>query len=153
MTASSFKDLKQALAGSSEWASLRRAWEESDKLLGLLRAKLPANLFAQVAQIRRSDPEKGVRGSQLTVVASTAAAAAKLRLALADWPTELQSKGWGVQKLAITAQRVQDIRPPIHNVAPRAPIPTQTKQDFNSLSSEVSNEPLRKALSRIARPR
>jgi hypothetical protein len=153
MTAFSFKDLKQVLAGSAEWASLRRAWEESDSLLGLLGEKLPATLFAQVAQVRRSDPEKGVRGSQVTVVARTSAAAAKLRLALADWPAELQAKGLGVQKIAVTAQRIQDIGPPAHHVDPRAPIPSQTKKAFDSLSSEISNEALRKALSRIARPR
>lgn len=153
MTAFSFKDLKQALAGSSEWASLRRAWEESDSLLGLLGEKLPAALFAQVAQVRRSDPEKGVRGSQVTVVARTSAAAAKLRLALADWAAELQAKGWGVQKIAVTAQRIQDIGPPAHHVDPRAPIPSRAKKAFDNLSSEISNEALRKALSRIAKPR
>ncbi len=153
MKPSSFKDLKQALSGSSEWASLRRAWEESDSLLGLLKNKLPATLAAQVTQIRRSDPDKGIRGSQITVVARTSAAAAKLRLALADWPKELQTQGWGVQKLSVTAQRIQDIDPPAHTLKPRQPIPPQAKQAFTNLSSEIPNEALRKALSRIAKPR
>lgn len=153
MKASSFKDLKQALSDSAEWTSLRRAWEESDSLLGLLKTKLPATLAAQVTQVRRSDPDKGLRGSQITVVARTSAAAAKLRLALADWPLELQAKGWGIQKLAVTAQRIQDIGPPTHTPDPRAPIPAQAKEAFTNLSAEIPNEALRKALSRIARRR
>ncbi len=148
-----FKDLKQVLAGSAQWASLRRSWEESDSLQGLLSNKLPANLAAQVLQVRRSDPQKGLRGSQITVVARTAAAAAKLRLALADWPQELQAKGWGIQSLAVTAQRIQNIERPAHEVAPRSPIPGRTKQALKALSSEIPNEPLSKALARIARPR
>ncbi len=153
MTASSFKDLKQALAGSSDWASLRRSWEESDSLQRLLGAKLPASLAHQVRQVRRSDPEKGLRGSQVTVVASTAAAAAKLRLALADWPDELRAQGWGIQKLTVTAQRVQEIGPPPLKMEPRKPIPGQAKTALGALSTEVSNEALRKALARIGKPR
>lgn len=153
MPAFPFKDLKQVLAGSPQWASLRRSWEESDSLQGLLTRKLPANLAAQVLQVRRSDPQKGLRGSQVTVVARTAAAAAKLRLALADWPQELQSQGWGIQSLAVTAQRIQTIDRPAHEVAPRTPIPGEARQAMKNLASEVPSEALSKALARISRPR
>jgi hypothetical protein len=153
MTAPSFKDLNQALTGSSQWASLRRAWQESDALQGLLASKLSPSLFAQVSQIRRSDPDKGLRGSQITVVARTSAAASKLRLALADWPTELQSKGWGVQTIKVAAQRIQDVGPSVQDHRARAPIPEITKSALKSLSSEMPNEALRKALSRIGSAR
>lgn len=146
-----FKDLKQALSGSSDWASLRRSWEESEELLGLLAQKLPEPLVMQVAQIRRSDPVKGLRGSQLTVVARTSAAAAKLRLALADWPLQLREKGWGIQTLTVTAQRIQDISPQAKPVAPREPIPKEARSEMGRLSSETSNEALRRALSRISK--
>ena len=153
MPAFPFRDLKQVLAGSPQWASLRRSWEESDSLQGLLTRKLPPNLAAQVLQVRRSDPQKGLRGSQVTVVARTAAAAAKLRLALADWPQELQSQGWGIQSLAVTAQRIQAIDRPAHEAAPRTPIPREARQAMKNLASEVSSEALSKALARISRPR
>lgn len=153
MSASPFKDLQQALSGSPQWASLRRSWEESDGLQSLLSRKLAKNLASQVLQVRRSDPQQGVRGSQVTVVARTAAAAAKLRLVLSDWPQELQSKGWGIQSLAVTAQRIQDISPPVHQAAPRSAIPGEAKKTFEQLSSEFPNEALRKALARIGRQR
>lgn len=153
MPAFPFKDLKQVLAGSPQWASLRRSWEESESLQSLLLNKLPPGLAAQVLQVRRSDPQKGVRGSQVTVVARTAAAAAKLRLALAEWPQELQSQGWGIQSLAVTAQRIQNIDRPAHEAAPRSPIPGETKKIFEQLSSETPNEALRNALAHIGKRR
>ena len=153
MKASSFKDLQQALSGSSDWASLRRSWDESEQLLGLIAQVLPAQLVSQVAQIRRSDPSKGVRGSQVTVVARTSAAAAKLRLALADWPVTLRARGWGIQTVTVTAERAQAIGPTTHTPQPREPIPENAKVEFNRLSSEISNDALRKALSRIAKSR
>lgn len=151
MKAPFFKTLRDALTGSPDWAALDRGWRESEGLREALEKQLPPPMIEQVLQIRRSDPAQGIRGSQVTVVTTTASAAAKIRLTLADWPNELRREGWGIQSVRVLAQRIQDIAHPDKVRPNRAPIPAVVKQGFAQLSSEVSSEPLRAALSRISR--
>lgn len=146
-----FKELATALTQGSDWASLQRAWEETEGLTRALAEKLPESLMAQVVQVRRGDPAKGVRGSLLTVVTSTSAAAAKLRMALADWLPELKAKGWGISEIKVTPKRVQDIPTPKPVVPNRDPIPASAKQAFQDIAKETPDGPLKKALERIAR--
>jgi len=146
-----FKTLRDALTRSPDWAALDRGWRESEGLREALETKLSPPMMQQVLQIRRSDPAQGIRGSQVTVVTTTASAAAKIRLALADWPEALRQAGWGIQSVRVLGQRIQDI-PGSGRVKPnRAPIPATIKDGFAQLSCEVSSGPLRDALSRIAR--
>ncbi len=84
MNAPFFKTLRDALTGSPDWAALDRGWRESEGLREALEKQLPPAMIEQVLQIRRSDPAQGIRGSQVTVVTTTASAAAKIRLTLAD---------------------------------------------------------------------
>jgi hypothetical protein len=87
------------------------------------------------------------------VVARHAAAAAKLKLALADWPTALRQEGWGIQHLKVIAQRTQSLQPPASTLVARKKIPQAALQQFRALSDDLTNEALRRALARIARPR
>jgi hypothetical protein len=89
----------------------------------------------------------------VTVIARHAAAAAKLKLALADWPTALRQEGWGIQHLKVIAQRAQSLQPPVSTVVARKKIPQAALQQFRALSDDLKNEALRRALARIARPR
>jgi len=146
-----FKELSAALTQSSDWVSLQRAWQETESLTEALSRKLPADLMRQVVQVRRSDPAKGIRGSQLTVVASTSAAAAKLRMALADWDLELKAHGWGISEVKVTPKRAQEIPTPVRVVPNRDPIPSSAKTALQSMAQEVPEGPLKKALQRIAR--
>lgn len=150
MSRNSFKALASALSDSPDWASISHAWSESEDLLRALKGHVSAALAAQVTQIRRGDPARGIRGSQLTVVARNAAAAAKLRLALADWPQVLRSSGWGVQEVKVAAERSLNISAPPKAAVQRDPIPAKAKRDFLALADEMPSEALRAALSRLA---
>ena len=110
---------------------------------------MPEPLAALVVQVRRGDPAKGIRGSQVTVVARHAAAA-KLRLALADWPQTLRTQGWGIQHLKITSERVQDISPPRGNIGARTPITATIRGSLGRLAQEMPNEALQRALRKMA---
>jgi hypothetical protein len=108
-------------------------------------------LLAQVTQVRRADPARGIRGSQLTIVAKNASAAAKLRLALAGWDQNLRAAGWGIQQIKVVEQRQQSLSEAPKPVGGRPPIPDQAAAAFAALSSEIPNEALKRALSRIGK--
>ena len=145
-----FKGLTDALSASSDWASIDSAWRESEDLLASLRSVLPEGLAALVVQVRRGDPAKGIRGSQVTVIACHAAAAAKLRLALTDWPQTLRAQGWGIQHLKVTAQRVQDITPAYGLAGSRAPITARVRQELGALARDMPNAALQRALIKMS---
>ena len=145
-----FKGLTDALSTSGDWASIASAWRESEGLMASLREGLPDALAALVMQVRRGDPAKGIRGSQVTVIARHAAAAAKLRLALADWPQTLRAQGWGIQHIKVIAQREQNIEPSRVPSSARAPITAEVRRDLGSLAQEMPNQALQRALRRMA---
>ena len=153
MSKNAFRGLGEALRTSADWAGIDRAWRDSEDLMASVRRAIPASLASLVVQIRRDDPPRGIRGSQVTVIARHAAAAAKLKLALADWPTALRQEGWGIQHLKVIAQRAQSLQPPVSTVVARKKIPQAVLQQFRALSDDLKNEALRRALARIARPR
>ena len=146
-----FKDLHLALKGAPDLAQIQHVWQESQALLAAVRSLLPQGLQGQAIRARRSDPQRGIRGSELTVIAQNAASAAKLRLALADHLPDLQSQGWGVQSIRVMAPREQSISPATIAPAPRAPIPAKVRQEFVTLSESIRSEPLKRALRRIGR--
>lgn len=151
MSLTPFKSLADALSRSSDWAAIDSAWRDSEGLMAALAEHLPAALMAQVLQVRRGDPAKGIRGSQVTVVAKHAAAAAKLRLALADWESRLRAQGWGIQHVRVTTQPTQFLAATEKPKVSRAPIPAAAKQAMRTLSQEMPNEALRQALANISR--
>jgi hypothetical protein len=151
MSPPSFKSLADALSRSPEWTAIDSAWRDSESLMAALAEQLPASLMAQVLQVRRGDPAKGIRGSQITVVARHASAAAKLRLALADWETHLRSAGWGIQHVRITAQPTQFLASNDKPKVTRAPIPASVKAAMGLLAQDMPNEALRQALAKISR--
>jgi hypothetical protein len=153
MSKTAFRGLGEALRTSADWAGIDRAWRDSEDLMASVQRAIPAPLASLVVQIRRDDPPRGIRGSQVTVIARHAAAAAKLKLALADWPTALRQEGWGIQHLKVIAQRAQSLQPPVSTVVARKKIPQAVLQQFRALSDDLKNEALRRALARIARPR
>ncbi len=151
MKAPVFKDLQQALTQSSDWAAIDHAWQESQALTDALKRQVAASLMPQVVQVRRGDPLRGIRGSQVTVVTTTAAAAVKLRMALADWPERLRQEGFGIQQVKVVAQPQQHLPTPLRPKPNRAAIPVQIKESFANLAQETQSEPLRKALERLSR--
>ncbi len=153
MSKTAFRGLGEALRTSADWAGIDRAWRDSEDLMASVRRAIPASLASLVVQVRRDDPPRGIRGSQVTVITRHAAAAAKLKLALADWPTALRQEGWGIQHLKVIAQRTQSLQPQTATVPARKKIPEATRQQFRELSDHLTNEALRRALARIARPR
>jgi hypothetical protein len=146
-----FKELHQALKSSADLTQIQQVWQESQALLAAIRSLLPQGLHRQAIRARRSDPARGIRGSELTVIALNAASAAKVRLALADRIPDLQSQGWGIQSLRVIAPREQSIASIPAVVAPRAPIPAGVRQQFVTLSESIQSEPLKRALKRIGR--
>ncbi len=150
MSLTAFKSLATALAQSADWAPIDRAWRETEGLTEALRAQVPAQLFAQVVQVRRGDPSRGIRGSLVTIVAKNSAAAAKLRLALSDWELTLRAAGWGIQEVKVVEARQQTITQERPTVAPRQPIPAQAKSALGALAKETSNPALKSALARLA---
>lgn len=153
MSPSQFKSLADALSQSSDWAAIDSAWRDSEGLMAALSQHLSAQLLAQVVQVRRGDPAKGIRGSQVTVVAKNASAAAKLRLALAGWDAQLKAAGWGIQHVRITTQPTQFLAATDKPVVQRKPIPASTKQAMRSLAQDMPSEALRRALTKISRPK
>lgn len=153
MSKTAFRGLGEALRTSADWAGIDRAWRDSEDLMVSVRRAIPASLASLVVQVRRDDPPKGIRGSQVTVIAQHAAAAAKLKLALADWPAALRQEGWGIQHLKVIAQRTQSLQSPTSTALARKKIPEAVLQQFRELSDHLTNEALRRALARIARPR
>ncbi len=153
MKAPVFKDLEKALTQSTDWAAIDHAWQESQALTDALRRQIAPSLMPQVVQVRRGDPLRGIRGSQVTVVTTTAAAAVKLRMALADWPEKLRQEGFGIQQVKVVAQPQQSLATPLRPQPKRAPIPEQARVAFASLAKETSSESLRRALERLLRSR
>ena len=151
MKAPVFTDLQQALTQSSDWAAIDHTWQESQALTDALKRQVAPSLMPQVVQVRRGDPLRGIRGSQVTVVTTTAAAAVKLRIALADWPEKLRQEGFGVQQVKVVAQPQQNLPTPIRPIPNRAAIPAQAKEAFSRLAQETQSEVLRRALERLAR--
>lgn len=146
-----FKDLRDVLKRSSGLAPIQHAWQENAELAQALSSVLSEPLFRQVIQLRRSDPEKGIRGSELTVIARNTASATKIRLVLADWVAELSARGWGIQSVKVVAQRQTGSDPVTRSLAPRSPIPAGVKQQLLALSENLSSERLRSALKKISR--
>ena len=153
MSKTGFKGLGEALRTSADWAGIDRAWRDSEDLMASVQRAIPASLASLIVQVRRDDPARGIRGSQVTVIARHASAAAKLKLALADWPTALRQEGWGIQHLKVIAQRTQSLLPQAATALARKKIPEAALQQFRELSDDLTNEALRRALARIARPR
>jgi hypothetical protein len=151
MSLTDFKSLAKALSESPDWAPIDRAWRESEGLADALRGHVPPPLFAQVLQVRRGDPARGVRGSLVTVIAKNAAAAAKLRLALSDWDQALRAAGWGIQHVKVVEQRQQSLAESIAPVKKRDPIPKSAATALQSIAKDVPNDALRRALSRLSR--
>ena len=151
MDANPLQHITTGLSRANEWAVVDHAWQESEGLHAALRDLVSASLLAHVVQVRREDPPKGIRGSQLTVVAHNSAIAAKLRLALADSIPRLQATGWGIQHIRVVAQRIQDITPVAAPAAPRrTDIPAYAKAALGALARSTDNEALRRALNRIS---
>jgi hypothetical protein len=144
-----FQDLQAALKTAPDLGQIQHVWQEGQALLAAVRSLLPPTLQPLVLRARRADPVRGIRGSELAVIARNAAAAAKLRLALADQISALQAKGWGLQSIKVTAQRVQSIDTVIAPCAPRDPIPAGAKQRFTELAQTMRSEALQRALRRI----
>jgi len=150
MASNSFQHLAESLSRGAEWAAVDRAWHDSEGLMSALKNMLPAPTFAQILHVRRNDPAKGIRGSQLTVIAQHAAGAAKLRLALADAPAALRAMGWGIQHLRVIERRVQDISAvPVAPAARRPPVPTTARAALSALADEIDNPAHRQALARF----
>lgn len=153
MPSGAFKDLNNALTQSSDWAVIDHAWQECEGLMNALAQVLSADLLRQVVQVRRSDPPRGVRGSQLTVIAGNSAAAAKIRLTLSDFSPALRAQGWGIQEIKVVAQRIQDITAPAVKMAPRGAIPEAVRLQLQELANDCANDTLRNALRRISKRR
>ena len=153
MSKTAFRGLGEALRTSADWAGIDRAWRDSEDLMASVQRAIPAALASLVVQVRRDDPPRGIRGSQVTVIARHAAAAAKLKLVLAEWPTSLRQEGWGIQHLKVIAQRTQSLQPRESAAPAREKIPEAALKQFRELSDGLTNEALRRALARIARPR
>jgi hypothetical protein len=83
---------------------------ESLALLDIVRELLAdlgqASLSKLILGAHRSDPRKGVRGSQLTIVTSQHAAAAKLQLLSPSLLQACQSRSLGFQAIAVRSQRM-----------------------------------------------
>ena len=153
MSKTGFRGLGEALRTSADWAGIDRAWRDSEDLMASVQRAIPASLASLIVQVRRDDPARGIRGSQVTVIARHASAAAKLKLALADWPAALRQEGWGIQHLKIIAQRTQSLLPQAATPQTRKKIPESVRQQFRELSNNLTHEALRRALARIASPR
>lgn len=84
--------------------------DESLALLEVVRGLLVSlgqpHLAKLVYGAHRSDPRRGVRGSQLTIVTSQHAAAAKLQLLATGVLQGCQSKSLGFQSVVIRSQRM-----------------------------------------------
>lgn len=91
-------------------ATISARLTESLALLEVVRDLLAGlgqpSLSKLVLGAHRSDPRKGVRGSQLTIVTSQHAAAAKLQLLSPSLLEACQSKSLGFQTLLIRSQRM-----------------------------------------------
>ncbi|MEY4082751.1 MAG: hypothetical protein RL483_120 [Pseudomonadota bacterium] len=86
-------------------------------------ARLGQERLAQlVVGAHRSDPARGVRGSQLTIVAQQHSAAAKLKLVAKEVLEALQSEGLGFQSVSVRAQRLVTAGPrPVKGPRPSVP--------------------------------
>jgi hypothetical protein len=91
-------------------ATLSARLTESLALLEIVRELLvdlgQAPLARLILGAHRSDPRKGVRGSQLTIVASQHAAAAKLQLLSPSLLQACQSRSLGFQTILTRSQRM-----------------------------------------------
>jgi hypothetical protein len=149
MSRTSFTSLAATLTGSEDWATIRRAWDDSEGLHKALLRKVPSGIADQVLQIRRSDPARGIRGSQVVVVMRSTAAAAKMRLLLSDWSDELQAAGWGISSVQVIARRHQGIDASAAAPAARQPIPETVRTQIRSMAADLPDGPLRRALQRL----
>lgn len=152
MSRTPFTSLAAALTSSEDWATIRRAWDDSEGLHQALLRKVPSGMADQVLQIRRNDPARGIRGSQVVVVVRSTAAAAKMRLLLADWSDELQAAGWGISSVQVIARRYQGID--AEPVAPpaRQPVPETVRAQIRAMAADLPEGPLQKALHRLGAP-
>lgn len=91
-------------------ATISARLTESLALLAVVRELLAdlgqASLSKLVLGAHRSDPRKGVRGSQLTIVTSQHAAAAKLQLLSSSLLQACQSRSLGFQTILVRSQRM-----------------------------------------------
>jgi hypothetical protein len=91
-------------------ATLSARLTESLALLEIVRELLvdegQASLSRLILGAHRSDPRRGVRGSQLTIVTSQHAAAAKLQLLSPSLLLACQSRALGFQAIAVRSQRM-----------------------------------------------
>jgi hypothetical protein len=145
----SFTSLAATLTRSEDWATIRRAWDDSEGLHQALLRRVPPAMAAQVMQIRRDDPARGIRGSQVVVVMRSTAAAAKMRLLLADWFDELQAAGWGIASVQVIARRHQGIDTAPVDPPARLPVPEAARAQMRAIAAELPDGPLRKALQRL----
>ncbi len=151
MADSSLLDLRKVLAEGPTFTAYGRLWQETEMFLMLVQERLPKSHIAHVRQIRRSDPARGIRGSQLTITVANAAAASKIRLMLADWPAELSARGIGIQSVKIVAERAITLTPAKKAPVPRRPIPVSVKTRLKELALATPNPALAAALKKLAR--
>ncbi len=150
MASNFFQHLAESLSRGADWAAIDRAWHDSEGLLEALKNMLPSTVFTQILHVRRDDPAKGIRGSQLTVITRHASGAAKVRLALADAPAALRSMGWGIQHVRVVERRAQDISAAPAMPSPRRlPVPTAARAALCALAHEIDNPKLKASLARI----
>jgi hypothetical protein len=100
--------------------------DESLALLEVVRRLLVSlgqqPLARLVCGAHRSDPRRGIRGSQLTIVASQHAAAAKLQLLAPSILQGCQSQSLGFQTIVIRSQRmVASVARPAASQRPAVP--------------------------------
>jgi hypothetical protein len=151
MRAPTLPHLHLSLKTSPEFKEVHDAWTEQERLRQALGTVVPGQLMNQICRVRRSDPGQGIRGSELTITATTAAAAVKLRLLLADQEAGLAALGLGFQSFRVLAQRRQSVDSPKRPPPERAAIPAKTKQDFRQLAAGLAPGPLKSALLKIGR--
>jgi hypothetical protein len=91
-------------------ATISARLTESLALLEIVRELLAdlgqASLSKLILGAHRSDPRKGVRGSQLTIVTSQHAVAAKLQLLSSSLLQACQSRSLGFQTILVRSQRM-----------------------------------------------
>lgn len=91
-------------------ATISARLTESLALLEIVRELLAdlgqASLSKLILGAHRSDPRKGVRGSQLTIVTSQHAAAAKLQLLSPSLLQACQARSLGFSVIAVRSQRM-----------------------------------------------
>lgn len=151
MANSPLKDLQTVLCEAPGLAVFHHAWQEHQALMGMLEKNLPPALVQQVRQVRRSDPARGIRGSQLTIIAAHTAAAAKIRMLATDWPAQFAAKGMGIQSIKVIAERPISIQPPARPRPERAPIPASVRTKLKELALASSSSALSAALKKLAR--